>query len=173
MVSGGWRQIAMIRPWGDRLLLVLSVCLILYGLAVVKIVPLLGDSLNGTLSIRHWFELTPPWLIDKPRLGPLRLLHFGALAYVAARTLPRCAIPWNRFAPRAVILCGRHSLAIYCAGALLAYLSGIAFLWIGSSASAIAIVGLDASVITLAIAAMLESWSGRVRASPSGRGRTA
>jgi hypothetical protein len=58
--------------------------------------------------------------IDKSDLGPLRLLHFLAIAILVARFVPR---DWKGLGTpilRGAIRCGENSLEIYCAGVLLA-----------------------------------------------------
>lgn len=69
----------------------------------------------------------PAWLarliypIDKTNLDILRLLHFLALAYlVTQRVGPDAAFLHGRLA-RPFVICGRHSLEIFCLGTLLAF----------------------------------------------------
>ena len=71
--------------------------------------------------------LIPKWLadliypIDKTNLDILRLVHFFALALLTVYFLPRdwpaLKGPWFRPA----ILCGQHSLEIFCFGVFLAF----------------------------------------------------
>ena len=72
-------------------------------------------------------HLMPRWLeqwmypIDKTDLDVLRFAHFLALAAVTVRFLPRdwpgLKSPWLR----PLILCGQHSLEIFCLGVFLAF----------------------------------------------------
>ncbi|MBW8854352.1 MAG: OpgC domain-containing protein, partial [Bradyrhizobium sp.] len=59
--------------------------------------------------------------IDKPNLDVLRFAHFLALAAITVRFLPRdwsgLKSPWLR----PLILCGQHSLEIFCLGVFLAF----------------------------------------------------
>jgi hypothetical protein len=59
--------------------------------------------------------------IDKPNLDVLRFAHFLALAAITVRFLPRDWVglksPWLR----PLILCGQHSLEIFCLGVFLAF----------------------------------------------------
>jgi hypothetical protein len=75
-----------------------------------------------------WLEaLIPPWMIkaiypiDKTDLDMLRFTHFLALAVVVTRYVPRdwtpLASPWLR----PVILCGQHSLPIFCFSVFLSF----------------------------------------------------
>jgi hypothetical protein len=70
--------------------------------------------------VPHWFgDIIYP--IDKANLDVLRLLHFLALAVLAVRFVPpgwpALDSPWFRPA----ILCGQHSLEIFCLGVFLAF----------------------------------------------------
>jgi hypothetical protein len=64
-------------------------------------------------------------LYEKTRLGPLRLIHFAALAYVMATLLGRHR-EWlqNRLATHIRVI-GQNSLAIFSVGLLLAWISGM------------------------------------------------
>lgn len=61
--------------------------------------------------------------IDKSTLDPLRLLHFLALAWLTVRFVPGNAafLSWRIFRP--VMLCGRQSLHVFCAGIFLAFVA--------------------------------------------------
>lgn len=77
---------------------------------------------------RPWLAAyKPDWLyeflypIDKTNLDVLRLAHFLALAAIVARLLPA---DWNGFKSpllRPAILCGQHSLEIFCVGIFLSF----------------------------------------------------
>ncbi len=70
--------------------------------------------------IPHWLG---EWMypIDKTNLDVLRFAHFLALAALTVRFIPRdwpvLQSPWLRPA----ILCGQHSLEIFCLGVFLAF----------------------------------------------------
>ena len=72
--------------------------------------------------------LMPLWLgehlypISKTNLSPVRLLHFLALAYVAAKVVPHT--DWlNRGLARHTCRMGRYSLEVFCLGVILAPLA--------------------------------------------------
>jgi len=86
------------------------------------------------LIVRSWYypslsAFKPGWLheflypIDKTNLDPLRIVHFLCYAIVAAWLVPRTwsalRSPWLKPA----VLCGQHSLEIFCLGV---FLSGAA-----------------------------------------------
>jgi hypothetical protein len=58
--------------------------------------------------------------IDKATLAPLRIASFLALALVARRYVPAGPSLMRTVFARALILCGKHSLHIFCLGVLLA-----------------------------------------------------
>ena len=58
--------------------------------------------------------------MDKSDLDLLRLLHFLALAVLAARFVPRDWRGLMTWPMRGAIRCGENSLQIYCLGVLLA-----------------------------------------------------
>jgi len=63
--------------------------------------------------------LTWMYPIDKTALDPLRLIHFLCVAYAAARFIAPES-PVTRLPPlRPLVVCGRHSLEIFCLGTLL------------------------------------------------------
>jgi hypothetical protein len=75
-------------------------------------------------SLEH---LLPDWAerwiypIDKPDLDILRLLHFLALAVITVRVVPA---GWPGLSSRwlyPLVLCGRHSLEIFCLGVVLSF----------------------------------------------------
>lgn len=71
--------------------------------------------------------LIPKWLIkaiypiDKTDLDMLRFTHFLALAVVVTRYLPRNWAPLHSKWLRPLILCGQHSLPIFCIGVFLSF----------------------------------------------------
>src|SRR5262249_35121330 len=71
--------------------------------------------------------LVPKWLtkvmypIDKSNLDMLRLTHFVALAVLASLIIPKDWGALNSRWFRPLILCGRHSLAIFCYSVLLSF----------------------------------------------------
>ena len=61
--------------------------------------------------------------IDKTNLDVLRFVHFLALAVMTVRFIPRrLAVAESRGWLRPMILCGQHSLEIFCLGIFLSFL---------------------------------------------------
>jgi hypothetical protein len=100
----------------SRVVQALAVVWILFALLIVMTwhVPLLES-------------LVPKWMIkaiypiDKTDLDMLRLTHFLALAVVLTRYLPRNWAPLISKWLRPLILCGQHSLPIFCLGVFLSF----------------------------------------------------
>ncbi len=76
---------------------------------------------------RGWRRLVPRWLaehiypIDKTNLDVLRFAHFLALAAIAVYFVPRDWPPLRSAWLRPAILCGQHSLEIFCLGVFMAF----------------------------------------------------
>ncbi|CCD91591.1 Acyltransferase 3 [Bradyrhizobium sp. ORS 375] len=80
-----------------------------------------------TWHVPAWTVFVPRWLaewmypIDKTSLDPLRILHFLALTVLVVRLLPR-EWPYLRSSClRPLVLCGQHSLEIFCFGVFLSF----------------------------------------------------
>jgi hypothetical protein len=98
---------------------------IVMWLAIAYLLFAFGVTL--TWYFPRWGSLIPHWLadwmypIDKTNLDVLRFAHFLALAALTVRFIPRdwpaLHSPWLYPA----ILCGQHSLEIFCLGVFLAF----------------------------------------------------
>jgi hypothetical protein len=102
----------------------------------------------------HWIAHHP---VDKTDLHPLRLVHFLALALIVLRFVPREWSTWQVPGFRHGILCGQHSLEIFCAGVFLSFAAHVVlFEW---SPGVVAQVMVSASGILLMIGlACLMTW---------------
>lgn len=85
--------------------------------------------------------------VDKEGLHPMRLLSILALAWLVSRLVPTNAhwLQWR--AIRIVILCGQHSLPVFCAGIFLSFLARLAMeehsgWWVQAVANTIGSVAL-------------------------------
>jgi hypothetical protein len=74
------------------------------------------DHLPNALTV--WF--TPN---DKTNLAPYRIVHVLALAVLAVRLIPMSSPLLGARLAEPAILCGKHSLPVFCAGVLLAFLA--------------------------------------------------
>src|SRR6185437_3923936 len=72
-------------------------------------------------------RFTPNWLhhvlypMGKPNMDPPRVVHFLAALVLIARFLPRQSAELSSRVLRPFILCGQHSLPIFCFGVLLSF----------------------------------------------------
>jgi hypothetical protein len=169
LVFGAWWVIEgkRFRPWvASRAALVLAVLYLAFSLIVAL-----------SWSIKPLEALVPQTLtnlffpLDKSNLSPLRVLHFLALAVLAAWFVPH---NWRGLATpvmRGAIRCGQNSLPIYCLGVVLAFASHVALDISDGLAMQIALsLG---GILVMIVAAMLLSSMGIKTGTMSVRGATA
>lgn len=96
-------------------------------------------------------------LVNKPTLGPLRLLHALAAAYLLWRLLPE---RWSFHLPLSLVpvaACGQRSLVVYCAGSVLTVVAaGGAARW-GTDPLSILLLNLNCLLVLL----LIGSWPRR------------
>jgi hypothetical protein len=99
--------------------------------------------------------------IDKTDLDVLRFAHFLALAALTVYYLPKdwpyLKSPWLK----PLILCGQHSLEIFCLGVFLAFAGHFILAEVGGGAALHALISLSGIVIMSAVAWVI-SWYKRV-----------
>jgi hypothetical protein len=99
--------------------------------------------------------------INKTDLDVLRFAHFLALAAITVRFLPRkwpgLKSPWLR----PLILCGQHSLEIFCIGVFLAFAGHFILAEVSGSAAMHFIISVS-GIVMMSAAAWLFSWYKRV-----------
>jgi hypothetical protein len=99
--------------------------------------------------------------IDKTDLDVLRFAHFLALAAVTVRFLPR---DWPGLQSRwlkPMILCGQHSLEIFCLGVFLAFAGHFILAEVGGGAALHALISVSGVLIMCGMAWII-SWYKRV-----------
>ena len=148
-VLGAWWMIEdkRPRPWmTSRTTLVLAVLYLLFSLVIAlswRIKPLealIPQALSNLL-----------YPLDKSDLDPLRLLHFLAIAVLAAWLVPRNWRGLMTPVMRGAIRCGQNSLPIYCLGVLLAFASHMVLLDISGGLAmqiALSLAGIAAMIAT-------------------------
>lgn len=100
----------------SRVALLLAVAWIVFAFLIVM-----------TWHVAFLDAMVPKWMIkaiypiDKTDLDMLRFTHFLALALIVSRYLPRYWAPLASKWLRPVILCGQHSLPIFCFGVFLSF----------------------------------------------------
>lgn len=108
-----------------------------------------------TWYIPHMASYIPRWFaewmypIDKTNLDVLRFAHFLALAALTVRYVPRDWIGLESKLTRPAILCGQHSLEIFCLGVFLSFAGHFAMVEISDG------IGMQVLVSALGILAMV------------------
>jgi hypothetical protein len=158
VVLGAWWMIEdrSVRPWvTSPVALALAVLYLLLSLVIVlssRIKPL--DALIPQALSQRLYPL------DKSNLDPLRLLHFLAIAVLAAWLVPRDWRWLKTPVMRGAIRCGQNSLPIYCVGVLLAFASHMALLDISDGLAmqmALSLGGIGAMIATAMLLGLIDS----------------
>jgi hypothetical protein len=128
--------------------------------------PRLGAYVPARLA-----ELMYP--IDKTNLDVLRFAHFLALAVLTVRFLPKDWPGLKHPVFRPAILCGQHSLEVFCLGVFLAFAGHFALSEVSSGVATQVMISLLGILIMIATAVLI-SWykdmegrTSRPRAKPS------
>ncbi|MBS0531804.1 MAG: OpgC domain-containing protein [Proteobacteria bacterium] len=110
--------------------------------------------------------------IDKTNLDVLRFAHFLALAALTVHFLPKdwpgLTSPWLR----PLILCGQHSLEIFCIGVFLAFAGHFILAEVGGGAGIHFVVSL-CGILIMSGAAWIFSWYKRVAGKGGSRTKSA
>ncbi len=130
-------------------------------ICVVYLVAAFYVTLTWNVPVmNHWMpRRLELWMypIDKTDLDVLRFAHFLALAAITVRFLPR---DWPGLKSRwlkPVILCGQHSLEIFCLGVFLAFAGHFILAEVGGGAGMHALISLSGILIMCAVAWLI-SW---------------
>jgi len=157
VVLGAWWMIEdrSVRPWvTSRTARALAVLYLLFSLVIVlspHIKPL------DALIPQALSQLIYP--LDKSNLDPLRLLHFLAIAVLAAWLVPRDWSWLKTPVMRGAICCGQNSLPIYCVGVLLAFASHMALLGISDGLAmqiVLSLGGIGAMIATARLLSLID-----------------
>jgi hypothetical protein len=120
-------------------------------------------TITLTWYLPHMATYVPHWLtdwmypIDKTNLDVLRFAHFVALAILTLRYVPR---DWPLLTSawlHPAILCGQHSLEIFCSGVFLAFAGHFAMVEV-SDGLAMQILVSVVGIVTMVAVAMLITW---------------
>ena len=168
VVLGAWWMIEgnKVQPWvRSRTALVLAVLFLLFGLVIAlssRIQPL-EALIPQTLA-----HLVYP--LDKSNLAPLRLLHFLAVAVLAAWLVPRNWRALQTPVMRGAIRCGQNSLPIYCLGVLLAFVGHMVLLEISNGLAMQIALSVGGIMVLIASATLLNLIGTKPRQQPAGNG---
>jgi hypothetical protein len=155
-VFGAWCALGGARRM-DRILssnVTLWICIVYlvfsFFVTLTWYVPQLGHVLPRVLE--QWM-----YPIDKTDLDVLRFAHFLALAAITVRFLPNdwpgLKSPWLR----PLMLCGQHSLEIFCLGVFLAFAGHFILAEVAGGAALHALISLCGIVIMSSVAWLI-SW---------------
>jgi hypothetical protein len=116
-----------------------------------------------TWHIPRLGNYVPPWVaellypIDKTNLDVLRFAHFLALVAITVRFVPKTwpGLQWPIFRP--LVICGQHSLEIFCLGVFLAFAGHFAMVELSGSIAMQFGISVTGILIMVAIGALI-SW---------------
>jgi hypothetical protein len=131
---------------------------------------LFAFSIVMTWDFPRYAHYVPRWLsdwmypIDKTNLDVLRFAHFLALAVLTVRFVPRGWPYLKTPYLRPAIVCGQHSLEIFCLGVFLAFAAHFALEEVSARVFvqiAVSILGIVAMVATASLIAWYKKIEGR------------
>jgi hypothetical protein len=132
---------------------------------LVTVICLIYLSFALWLSTTHLYPAITPhlpnWLLiyplDKTGLSPLRLIHFLALAILVVRFVPPEAGFLRSAWAKPLILCGEHSLEIFCLGVFLSFTAHFVLVEVSARVLMQVIVSLAGVALMVALA-WLMTW---------------
>ena len=125
---------------------------------------LFAFTITLTWYLPHLAHYVPTWLaellypIDKTNLDVLRFAHFLALAALTVRYVPRDWPALKSPVLRPAILCGQHSLEIFCLGVFLAFVGHFAIAEIAGGGAWAQIIASLLGILVMTAAAWLITW---------------
>jgi hypothetical protein len=145
---------------------------VVLGLAIAYLAFSLGIVL--TWYFPPFGHLVPKWLsdwmypIDKTNLDVLRFVHFLSLAVLTVRFIPRDWPALRSVWLRPAIVCGQHSLEIFCLGVFLAFAAHFVMVQVSEAVSAQVLASVTGIVLMVAVAWLL-SWYKNIERNPGTR----
>jgi hypothetical protein len=162
-IFGGWCALGgaerLAGALQSRITLVVAIVYLSFAFAITLTwyVPHLGAA------VPHWLaELIYP--IDKTNLDVLRFAHFVALAALTVRFIPRDWPALKSPLLRPAILCGQHSLEIFCLGVFLAFAGHFALVEVSGGPEAqiaVSLLGILAMIGTATLISWYKEMEGR------------
>jgi hypothetical protein len=142
--------------------LAVAYLLFAFFIAMTWYIPRLGVFVPNVVG-----ELIYP--IDKTNLDVLRILHFLSLAVVTIWFVPR---DWPRLKSKLlwpVIVCGQHSLEIFCLGVFLSFAGHFVFTEVSNRMLTQIVVSIAGIAIMVAFASLITWYRGVERRGPGPR----
>ena len=169
-VFGAWCAVGGAQRLAPVLRSPITLALAIAYLVFALVIALSWNLPEQTPFVPHWLEdLIYP--IDKTNLGVLRFAHFLALAVLTVRFVPRTWPLLNSWMLRPAIVCGQHSLEIFCLGVFLAFAGHFALIEISGAfwmQCTISLLGIVAMIATAALITWYKELEGR---SPGSRSK--
>jgi hypothetical protein len=163
---GGAQRLAPVLQWQATLVLA-----VLY-LAFAFVIALSWYLPEQVSIVPHWLEnLIYP--IDKTNLDVLRFAHFLALAVLTVRFVPRTWPMLSSWILYPAILCGQHSLEIFCLGVFLAFAGHFALVEISGAFWMQVVISLFGIIAMIATAALITWYKDLEARSPGQRPKAA
>jgi len=159
-VFGAWCALGGAERFGgfirSRPALMLALAYLAFGLALSFVwnVPALEAKVPRWLS--NWV-----FSIDKTNLDPERFIHFAALAVVTVQFVRRDWAGLESRWLRPIILCGQHSLVIFCLGEFLSFAGHFVIVEVAGGFATHVLVSAAGVAIMIAVAALL-TWYKRI-----------
>ena len=129
------------------------------GLLAASVVTKMAFTIDAQIDVIPANVAAGIWLfLDKTNLGPLRLLDFLALVVLTVWLVPRNSAFLRSAFAWPILLCGQHSLYIFCLGILLSYLGHLVLVEISHGILIEFLVSAAGCAIMIGVAAFLH-WS--------------
>ncbi len=130
-------------------------------------------SLDGSMAnLPAWADRLLFPVMERPNLSLWRLVHIFALAYLVSYFVSASHVLFTSGPARALILCGRHSLTLFCVGVVLSVLGWVAIVRMGAGGPVQLLVNVS-GILTLVAAAWVSSQVSGWVSSWRARGRQA
>lgn len=141
-------------------------------LALAALYVVFSLAIVSTWNYPPWGAYVPSWLkhilypVDKTEQDVLRLLHFLCLAYATAILVPPQAKWFDWAICRPIILCGRHSLHVFCAGIFLSFAAQFVLVEFSPSYAMQFAVSFAGMALLIGLAELM-TWYKRVETAPA------
>ena len=122
------------------------------GLTIIK----LSWTIHGVWDSFPGLFLRELWPVNKNNLAPLRLIAFFAAVLLVAERVPPQARFLTARAARPLLLCGRHSLEIFCLGILLSALGHFLLTEYESGVAMQFVVNIVGVIVMFAVAKIID-----------------
>jgi hypothetical protein len=118
----------------------------------LQLVTNISTNLSLNLNWPDWLLIFP---LDKTHLSPLRLLHFLILTAIVVRFVPANARFLRSAWARPLVICGEHSLEIFCLGVFLSFTAHFLMIEVSSRVAFQLLVSLGGILSMIALAGIM------------------